>query len=122
MLKNIYKFTIRAGTIKRVPPVVVILEHPEWISILCVPDSDGPVARGGRQEIPCQCNCIDSGPVALENEMGHCVWEEVRADGFVFEVAVRSRTATPQSIYLPFEHETRRFSSNLTARTLSVWS
>ena len=93
ILKKIDKFTIRARSTKRVPPVVVVLEHPEWISIFRVPDSDGPVARGGCQEIPCQCNGIDSGPVTLEDEVGRCIWEEVCADGFVFEVVVRSRLA-----------------------------
>ena len=84
MLKGIHEFAVRSGFTKRAPPVVMILKHPDQISLFCVPDSDGPVAGGGCQEIPCQSNRIDCGPVALEDKMRHHVWEEIRADGFVF--------------------------------------
>ena len=84
MLKGIHEFAVRSGFTKRAPPVVMILKHPDQISLFCVPDSDGPVAGGGCQEIPCQSNRIDCGPVALEDKMRHHGWEEIRADGFVF--------------------------------------
>jgi len=48
MLKQIYEFAMRVGFTNCVPPAVMVLENSEQISSICVPDSDGPVTRGGR--------------------------------------------------------------------------